>query len=151
MNVFKQLLSLLLVGTIFFSCNDKVQQAKAESAQVKKPNIIYILADDLGYAEVGAYGQEKIETPNIDALARGGIRFKQAYAGGPVCTSSRSVLMTGLHNHATGHYGHAHGYNHFSTFESVKSLPVMLNLRILILDLSVSFAALSTSSGTVRY
>ena len=64
------------------------------------PNIIYILADDLGYAELGCYGQEKIETPNVDRLAAGGMRFTQHYSGSPVCAPSRCVLMTGLH---TGH------------------------------------------------
>jgi len=64
---------------------------------VGKPNIIYILADDLGYAEVGCYGQEKIETPNIDALAANGMKFTQHYAGAPVCAPSRCVLLTGKH------------------------------------------------------
>lgn len=63
-----------------------------------KPNIIYILADDLGYSELGCYGQEKIETPNIDALAKNGIRFTQHYAGAPVCAPSRGVLLTGKHS-----------------------------------------------------
>lgn len=62
-----------------------------------KPNIIYILADDLGYAELGCYGQQKIETPNIDALAANGMRFTQHYAGAPVCAPSRCVLLTGKH------------------------------------------------------
>jgi len=64
------------------------------------PNIILILADDLGYAELGCYGQEKIETPNIDKLAENGMRFTQHYAGAPVCAPSRCVLLTGKH---TGH------------------------------------------------
>ena len=64
------------------------------------PNIVYILADDLGYGELGVYGQEQIETPNIDMLARGGMRFTQHYAGSPVCAPSRGVVLTGLH---TGH------------------------------------------------
>ncbi len=63
----------------------------------KKPNIIYILADDLGYAELGSYGQELIETPHIDKLAASGIRFTQHYAGAPVCAPSRCVLLTGQH------------------------------------------------------
>ena len=66
----------------------------------KPPNIIYILADDLGYGELGAYGQEIIETPNIDALAKNGMLFTQHYSGSPVCAPSRSVLLTGMH---TGH------------------------------------------------
>ncbi|MDP6340165.1 MAG: arylsulfatase [Candidatus Marinimicrobia bacterium] len=65
-----------------------------------RPNIIYILADDLGYGELGVYGQKIIETPNIDALARSGMRFTDHYSGSPVCAPSRSVFMTGQH---TGH------------------------------------------------
>ena len=64
------------------------------------PNIVFIIADDLGYGELGCYGQQKIKTPNIDRLAAEGMRFTQAYAGSHVCQPSRSVLMTGLH---TGH------------------------------------------------
>jgi arylsulfatase A-like enzyme len=63
----------------------------------KKPNIIYILADDLGYAEVGSYGQELIETPHLDKLASGGMRFTQHYSGAPVCAPSRCILLTGQH------------------------------------------------------
>jgi arylsulfatase A-like enzyme len=62
-----------------------------------KPNIIFILADDLGYGELGTYGQKIIETPNIDALAKSGIKFTQHYAGAPVCAPSRCVLLTGKH------------------------------------------------------
>lgn len=61
------------------------------------PNIVFIMADDLGYAELGCYGQKKIKTPNIDRLAAEGVRFTQAYAGCTVCAPSRSVLMTGYH------------------------------------------------------
>ena len=61
------------------------------------PNIVYILADDLGYAELGCYGQEKIKTPNIDRIAREGMRFTQHYCGNAVCAPSRCVLMTGKH------------------------------------------------------
>lgn len=65
-----------------------------------QPNIVFVLADDLGYAEVGAYGQTKIRTPNIDRLAAEGMRFTDFYAGSPVCAPSRGTLLTGLH---TGH------------------------------------------------
>lgn len=63
----------------------------------EKPNIIYILADDLGYGELGAYGQEKIETPNIDTLAESGMKFTDHYTGAPVCAPARYMLMTGKH------------------------------------------------------
>jgi arylsulfatase A-like enzyme len=68
------------------------------TAQSKRPNIILIVADDLGYGEIGCYGQQKIETPHIDSLAKGGIRFFQFYAGTTVCAPSRASLMTGLHS-----------------------------------------------------
>src|SRR5689334_14963966 len=66
----------------------------------QKPNVIFILADDLGYGDVGCFGQQRIRTPNIDRLAAEGVRFTQFYAGCTVCTPSRCVFMTGLH---TGH------------------------------------------------
>lgn len=72
----------------------------ASSFAQQTPNIIFILADDLGYGDIGVNGQKLIGTPNIDALAKEGIRFTDFYAGAPVCSPSRSVLITGLH---TGH------------------------------------------------
>jgi len=66
----------------------------------EKPNIILIMADDLGYGHLGCYGQKLIRTPHLDRMSREGMRFTQAYAGCTVCAPSRSVLMTGLH---TGH------------------------------------------------
>ena len=78
-----------------------------------RPNIILILADDLGYGDLGCYGQKLIKTSNIDKLAIEGLRFTQAYAGGPVCTPSRSVLMTGLHN---GHTPARDNVPHFHTY-----------------------------------
>ena len=72
----------------------------AQAPAARKPNIILILADDLGYNEVGVYGQKKIRTPNIDRLAQEGVRLTDHYSGSPVCAPSRGVLLTGLH---TGH------------------------------------------------
>lgn len=69
-------------------------------AAVQPPNIVFILADDLGYGDLGCYGQRQIQTPRLDALAAEGVRFTQCYAGSTVCAPSRCVLMTGLH---TGH------------------------------------------------
>ena len=75
------------------SCNADVKIIKSGS----KPNIIYILADDLGYGDLGVYGQEKIETPNLDELARNGMIFTQHYTGAPVCAPARYMLLTGKH------------------------------------------------------
>lgn len=67
-------------------------------AESRKPNIIFFLADDLGYGDVGCYGQKKIHTPNIDRLAKDGLKFTQHYAGSPVCAPSRCVFLTGKHS-----------------------------------------------------
>ncbi len=74
-----------------------------------KPNIIFIMADDLGYGELGSYGQKLIETPHLDRMAREGMRFTQFYAGSTVCAPSRSVLMTGQHLGRTTVRGNAGG------------------------------------------
>ncbi len=88
--------SLALIG-ISSAC---YKSAPGISAGVP-PNIIYILADDLGYGDLGCFGQLKIETPHIDALAAGGVVFTQHYTGAPVCAPARSVLLTGLHSGKT--------------------------------------------------
>ncbi len=72
----------------------------AAEAGPRKPNIIFILVDDLGYGDLGCYGQARIKTPNLDRMAAEGMRFTQHYAGSTVCAPSRCVLMTGYH---TGH------------------------------------------------
>jgi arylsulfatase A len=67
---------------------------------VERPNIVFIIADDLGYGDIGPYGQTRIQTPHLDRMAREGVRFTQFYSGSPVCAPARSTLMTGQH---TGH------------------------------------------------
>ncbi|MBI9063801.1 MAG: arylsulfatase [Marinilabiliaceae bacterium] len=93
----------LAVGVSLTSCVEKKQ---AEGTQ---PNIIYILADDLGYGDLSCYGQEKFSTPNIDKLAKHGIKFTQHYSGSTVCAPSRSALLTGQH---TGHTYIRGNYEH---------------------------------------
>ena len=85
---------LFLMGATLFLPNILVSQ----KTKISKPNVIFIMADDLGYGDLGCYGQDKILTPNIDRLAKEGMRFTQAYAGSSVCAPSRSSLMTGFHN-----------------------------------------------------
>ena len=72
----------------------------AEDPVAGQPNIIFIMADDLGYGDLGCYGQKRIATPNIDQLSKTGMQFSDFYAGSTVCAPSRCVLMTGYH---TGH------------------------------------------------
>jgi arylsulfatase A len=92
---------LWLCLSVFFlfveGCSEKKQ---TETEVTRRPNIIYILADDLGYGDLSSYGQTNFATPNIDKLAEEGIKFTQHYSGSTVCAPSRSSLMTGLH---TGH------------------------------------------------
>lgn len=87
----------ILVSLLCHSgCSDAVEE------QDRHPNIIFIIADDLGYGDLEAYGQDRIRTPNISRLAEEGVRFTNFYAGSTVCAPSRCVLMTGLHS------GHAY-------------------------------------------
>lgn len=88
----KTLFSLL---TLALLC--AAPQAAHSAARTRAPNIVFALADDLGYGDVGCYGQTKIRTPNIDRLAAEGMRFTQHYSGNAVCAPSRCVLMTGRH------------------------------------------------------
>lgn len=85
-----------LAATAAFSANDSVNADKG----VNPPNIVFILCDDMGYGDLGCYGQPYISTPRIDSLAAHGMRFTQAYSGSPVSAPSRASLMTGQH---TGH------------------------------------------------
>lgn len=84
----------------FLTASASALGAAQSQTKPAKPNILLIVADDLGYGDLGCYGQKQIQTPNLDRLAAGGMRFTQAYAGSTVCAPSRCCLMTGLH---TGH------------------------------------------------
>ena len=86
----------------------------AAAQPATRPNIIFILADDLGYGDLGSYGQKIIQTPNLDRLALEGLRFTQFYAGSTVCAPSRSVLMTGQHMGHTRVRGNAGADNYAS-------------------------------------
>ncbi|MGQ9504937.1 MAG: arylsulfatase [Thermogutta sp.] len=87
-----------LVNNIVATEKTQPLPTKSDEASGRRyPNIILILADDLGYAELGCYGQQKIKTHNLDRMAAEGMRFTQFYAGAPVCAPSRCVLMTGKH------------------------------------------------------
>ena len=84
---------------LIFGCG-LLASATVQAQEAAKPNIIYIMCDDLGYADVGCYGQQYISTPNLDRMAAEGMLFTQAYAGSPVSAPSRACFMTGQH---TGH------------------------------------------------
>lgn len=89
-------------------------------------NVVLFVTDDQG-PDMGCYGNAAIRTPNMDALAADGVRFTHAFCTTASCSASRSVILTGLHNHANGQYGHQHDFHKFSSYDWVQTLPVMLS------------------------
>ena len=129
---------LFFVLICLFSC----------APQPEQPNIILIVADDLGYGELGCYGQEKIRTPHIDDLAGQGMKFTKHYSGSAVCAPSRCVLLTGMHS------GHAYirGNHEWGSRGDVWSFMAMLNDSTLegqmpLPDSIVTFPELMQQSG----
>jgi len=92
----------------------------------KRPNIILMVADDHG-RDTESYGNPAIKTPNLDRLSEDGVTFTNAFCTTASCAASRSVILTGIYNHANGTYGHTHGCHHFSCFNDVVTLPKLLN------------------------
>jgi N-sulfoglucosamine sulfohydrolase len=95
-----------------------------------KPNVVLFVTDDQSPI-AGCYGSTVIQTPHLDQLAKEGTRFTNAFATTASCSASRSVILTGLHNHANGQYGHAHDFHKFETFANVAavSLPHQMKLN----------------------
>ncbi len=93
----------------------------------ERPNIVLIVSDDHGREAVGCYGNGVVKTPSIDALAGDGVRFESAFCTTASCAASRSVILTGLHNHTNRTFGLIHGYNHFSMAAGIKTLPELMN------------------------
>ncbi|MBT5901766.1 MAG: sulfatase [Opitutaceae bacterium] len=91
------------------------------------PNIVLIVSDDHGTDALGCYGNPVIQTPALDALAADGTIFTDANCTTASCSPSRSVILSGLHNHRNGTYGLEHSFHHFKSFDSITSLPVILS------------------------
>jgi N-sulfoglucosamine sulfohydrolase len=119
------ILFLGLLAMVLTGCSGEKSGAR-EGVSSDRPNIVLIVADDHGTGDLGCYGNQAVKTPNLDSLASEGVRFNRAHCTSASCSASRSVILTGLYNHATGHYGHAHHFHHFSTYDHVLSLPVLL-------------------------
>ncbi|UMB54032.1 sulfatase [Lutibacter sp. A64] len=118
-------ISFLFFAVIFNSCKNASKESETVTL-IERPNVILFVADDHGTDALGCYGNNVIQTPNLDKLASEGTIFKNAYCTSASCAASRSVILTGKFGHATGSYGHVHDYHHFSTYDNVKSLPVLL-------------------------
>ncbi len=99
--------------------------ALAWTAAAAEKNIVLFVADDLG-TDLGCYGHPVVQSPHIDQFAREAILFRRAFATTASCSASRSVILTGLYNHANGQFGHQHSWHHFASFDWVKSLPWFL-------------------------
>ena len=95
------------------------------ASEPEKLNVVLFVTDDQS-PDTGCYGNDAISTPHLDQLAREGTRFDRAFCTTASCSASRSVILTGLFNHANGQYGHAHSYHHFKTKSKVRSLPIHL-------------------------
>lgn len=91
-----------------------------------RPNIVLMVADDHGREALGCYGNPAVATPHLDRLANDGVRFTHAFCTTASCAASRSVILTGLHNHTNGTYGHTHGCHHFACFDHVRTLPALM-------------------------
>ena len=111
------LCAVLLIGAAF---------PAALRAATPRPNIVMIVADDHGLDALGCYGNPVIKTPHLDALAADGTRFTHAFCTTASCSPSRSVILSGQHNHRNGMYGLQHDDHHFQSFDRVKGLPVLL-------------------------
>lgn len=127
----KKILLLLFLSWIFIIVSAPLF---AQQTSKKLPNIIYIYADDLGYGELGCYGQQKIKTPNLDRMAKEGIKFTQHYTGAPVCAPARAMLLTGKHgghvyirgNYELGGYADSLEAGQMHLPEGLYTLPKML-------------------------
>ncbi len=98
----------------------------ALSAAAAAPrNVVLFIADDMGQ-DAGCYGNRDVKTPHLDVFARESTLYRRAFCTTASCSASRSVILSGLHNHANGHYGHQHAFHNFHAFPSVQSLPVLL-------------------------
>ena len=107
----------LLIGSLLFSCSN------VENAKEVRPNILLIVSED-NSQDLGCYGNSIVHTPNLDRLAKNGVRFTNAYATTSVCSPSRSSMLTGLYAHQNGQLGWAS--HNYTLFDSIKVLPQYL-------------------------
>jgi N-sulfoglucosamine sulfohydrolase len=112
------LLRLLTFSVFFFGI--------IHASNAAERNVVLIVTDDQS-PDAGCYGNSVLKTPNLDALAADGTLFNYAFCTTASCSASRSVILTGLHNHANGHYGHQHNYHKFNSYTNIVGLPVYLS------------------------
>jgi len=89
-------------------------------------NVLLLISDDHGIDQLGCYGNKFVETPNLDVMAKNGVRFTNAFSVAPSCSASRGVILSGLYPHQNGQFGHQHNWHHFSYHRWVQSIPALL-------------------------
>ena len=114
---------ILCVILVSGCMSDATTDTRSESP---RQNIVLLVSDDHS-PDLGIYGNPVIQTPHLDALAEDGVRFINAFATTASCSASRSVILSGLHNHRNGQYGHNHDFHRFETWSDIQTLPVLLN------------------------
>ncbi|MEW4923861.1 sulfatase [Algibacter sp. 2305UL17-15] len=122
----KKVLSCIIVTIVFFGCKEE----KKEIIDNSKPNIVLIVADDMGWFDLGCYGNDFIETPNLDKLASEGILFTDGYAAAPLCSPSRASLVTGLHPISVNITEHIHGNRPAGPHQKLQTPPVSQQLDL---------------------
>ncbi|MCF8715469.1 sulfatase [Joostella atrarenae] len=132
MNYLKHPIFYYLSATLMLlSCKEIPKgESSTEEIQESKPNIIMIVADDMGWHDLGTYGNTFIETPNLDRLAANGLKFTDAYAAAPLCSPSRASLMTGLHPITVNITEHIHGNRPAGPKQMLKTPPVSQQLDL---------------------
>ncbi len=122
----RTLLRIAFAMVLFSYGFNSVTISSAAAADKPQKNVVLIVADDMGL-NLGCYGDPQSVTPNLDRLAKNGTRFTHAFCTTSSCSPSRSVILTGLYNHANGQYGLQHDTHHQQTHAWVKSLPMLLS------------------------
>ena len=124
----------ILFGILIYSlisCKDQATKKNSTSAESNlKPNIVFIVADDMGWYDLGCYGSDFIETPNLDRLAAQGIRFTDGYAAAPLCSPSRASLITGLHPITVNITEHIHGNRPAGPNQKLSTPPISQHLDL---------------------
>ena len=117
----------LVYGVRPAGLDEKVASSEGvRQTQGRPRNILLMIADDHGIDQIGCYGNPVIKTPHLDAMARKGVRFTNAFAVAASCSASRGSILSGLYPHQNGQLGHEHNWHHFSLFDRIETLPSIL-------------------------
>ena len=128
LKITRQKYIVIILTLVFFAC--KTEKKEENATEASTPNIVLIVADDMGWYDLGCYGSYFIETPNLDRLAAQGIRFTDGYAAAPLCSPSRASLVTGLHPITVNITEHIHGNHPPGPNQKLKTPPVAQQLNL---------------------